>query len=56
MRAALLDLKGVLAAEVNLKSGLARVTYDPTKLKPERLPEALNGTPYSASLVSSEKK
>ena len=56
MRAALLEVEGVLAAEVDYRGGWARVTYDPAKVKLEKLPEALKGTRFTASLKSSGKK
>ena len=55
MRAALLKVEGVLEAEVDFREGRARVTYDPRKVKPEQLPDALKGTSFGASLISPEK-
>lgn len=50
MRAALLKVEGVLSADVDFAGGLAWVTYNPSRVKPEQLPEALKGTPFTASL------
>lgn len=55
MRAALLKVEGVQAAEVYFPGGWARVTYDPAKVRPEQLPEALKDTSFAASLKTSEK-
>ena len=55
MREALLKLEGVQAAQVDFPGGWARVTYDPTRIKPEQLPEALKDTPFTASLKNPGK-
>ena len=55
MRDAFLKVEGVLAAEVDFPGGWARVTYDPAKIKPEQLPEALKGTRFTASVKGSAK-
>ena len=41
VRNGLLGLEGVLDAQVNLEWGLAQVLYDPARLQPERLPDAV---------------
>jgi copper chaperone CopZ len=56
VRAAFLKVAGVQAAEVDFPGGRARVTYDPNKLRPEQLPEALKGTAFTASLKTPEKQ
>lgn len=41
VRNGLLGLDGVLDAQVNLERGLAQVLFDPARLQPERLPDAV---------------
>ena len=51
-----MGVKGVVAAQVDFATAEARVTYDPAKVRPEQLLEALNGTPFKASLKPSGNK
>ncbi len=50
VRNALLETMGVTAAEVDLESARARIQYDPSKVSPAELIEAVNKTGFKASL------
>lgn len=48
--AKLTALPGVVAAAVDHQTGAAQVAYDPAKVKPEQLVEAVRAAGYKASL------
>lgn len=50
VHAALAKLPGVAEAHVDFAGAAAHVRYDPSKVKPQRLVEAVNSTGFKASL------
>jgi copper chaperone len=50
VRNALLETPGVVSAEVNLESALAKVQYDAARVSTAKLVEAVNKTGFKASL------
>ena len=54
IKASLHRLAGVGQVEVNVPQGTVRVSYDPAKVKPERLVAAIDSTGYTASLPTSQ--
>lgn len=52
MRGAAKRVKGVTEAEVDLKAGTARVTYDPAVTNPEKIAEAISASGFPARVSS----
>lgn len=52
VRIALKKLDGVKSATVDVSAGRASVEYDPTKVKPEQMAEAVTKAGYDASVLS----
>ncbi len=50
IKARLKELAGVGKVDVNVTRGMVSVNYDPTKVKPEQLAEAISCTGYKATL------
>jgi Cu+-exporting ATPase len=50
VRTALLKLSGVAEAKVDVAGAAAYVRYDPDRVKPDQLIEAVNATGFKASL------
>jgi copper chaperone CopZ len=51
VRSRLVETAGVAEAEVDYPSGHARIQYDPSKVAPAQLLEAVNATGYKASVA-----
>lgn len=52
MRQELLNLDGVVAADVSYDEKLATVSYLAERVTPEQMVEAINATGFSASLLA----
>ena len=45
---------GVIDAKIDFAEKTAEISYDPAKVKPESLPDALKGTRYAATKIESK--